>query len=212
MAVYQSLHNQPHIVAGSIAGGDAGRAIGVGLDGARAAPREASMGVQLNPIYLVVAVAAWLLVYHLTYRFALILRDPALICWGVGPFGMTTISLRKPRPLLLIAQFVYAALAMGCVVYFSLFVLQPAPITGIPHTGAAILTVVVAPVALVTLIALAAQARGRRHALWGEARVLSATQRAITLGVLLVFTPLGRTFLHDRFNATPSEFIQTIRS
>ena len=171
-----------------------------------------SMGVHLNPLYLIVTAAVWLLMYHLVYRFALILRDPALICWGVGPLGMIAISLRKPRPSLLIAQFVYAALAMGCVVYFSLFVVQPAPISGLPHTGGAILTLVVAPVALVTLIALLAQARGRRYALWGEARVLSATQRATALGVILFFTPLGRAFLHDRFNATPSEFLQTIRS
>ena len=170
------------------------------------------MGLHLNPIYLIIDAVAWLLIYHLTYRIALILRDPALICWGIGPFGLTTISLRKPRISLLIAQFVYAALAMGCLVYFSLFVLEPAPILGIPHTGGAILAVVVAPVAVVTAIALMAQARRRRYALWGEAHVLSAAQRATTLGVALVFTPLGRAFLHDRFNATPSEFLQTIRS
>ena len=169
------------------------------------------MGVQLNPIYMAISVALWLLMYHLVYRIALVLRDPALVCWGVGLFGMTTISLRKPRISLLIAQFAYAALAMGCVVYFTMFVVKPAPITGIPHTVAAILTVVVAPVAAMTLISLLAQARARRYALWGEARVLSATQRATALGVVLFFTPLGRAFLHDRFNATPSEFIQTIR-
>ncbi len=170
------------------------------------------MGVHVNPIYLIIDAVAWLLIYHLVYRIALILRDPALICWGVGPFGVTVIALRKPRLSQLVGQFLYAALAMGCLVYFSLFLLQPAPIEGIPHTGAAILAVVVAPVAVATVIALLAQARGRRYALWGEARVLSATQRAATLGVILVFTPLGRAFLHDRFNATPSEFLQTIRS
>ncbi len=170
------------------------------------------MGVHLNPVYLIVAAAAWLLIYHLAYRLAFILRDPSLICWGIGLFGMTTISLRKPRVSLLLAQFIYAALAMGCIVFFTLFLVEPAPITGIPHTGGAILTVVVAPVALVTLVALLAHARGRRYALWGEARVLSAAQRATTLGVVLYFTPLGRAFLHDRFNATPSEFLQTIRS
>jgi FtsH-binding integral membrane protein len=170
------------------------------------------MGVHLNLIYLVIDAVVWLLIYHLTYRIALILRDPSLICWGVGLFGVTAIALRRPRLSQRIGQFIYAALAMGCLVYFSLFVLQPAPIVGTPHTGGAILAVVVAPVAVVTAIALLAQARGRRYALWGEARVLSATQRAATLGVILVFTPLGRAFLHDRFNVTPSEFLQTIRS
>jgi hypothetical protein len=170
------------------------------------------MGVHLNPIFLIVAAAAWLLVYHLAYRLALILRDPSLICWGIGPLGMTAITLRKPRASLLVAQFIYAALAMASVVYFSLFVAQPPPIAGLPHTGGATLMVVLAPVALVTLVALFAQASSRRYALWGEAHVLSAAQRATALGVALYFTPLGRAFLHDRFNATPSEFIQTIRS
>lgn len=170
------------------------------------------MGVHLNPISLALAAVCWLLIYHLTYRLALILRDPSLVCWGFGLLGMTAISLRKPRASLLVGQFAYAALAMACVVYFSLFVTQPAPISGLPHSGGAMLTVVVAPVALVSLIALLARARARRYALWGEAGVLSLAQRAATLGVVLYFTPLGRAFLHDRFNATPSEFIQTIRS
>lgn len=170
------------------------------------------MGVHLNPLFLVVAVAAWLLIYHLAYRLALILSDSSLICWGVGPLGMTAISLRKPRVSVLFAQFAYAALAMGIAVYFSLYVAQPPPIAGLPHAGGSTLMVVIAPVALVTLFALLAQAGSRRFALWGEARVLSATQRATALGVVLYFTPLGRAFLHDRFNATPSEFIQTIRS
>ncbi len=170
------------------------------------------MGVHLNPISLALAAVCWLLVYHLAYRLTLILRDPSLICWGVGPLGMTAISLRKPRASLLLGQFAYAALAMACVVYFSLFTAQPAPISGLPHTGGAMLMVVAAPVAVVTLVAALAHARGRRYTLWGEAGVLSLAQRATTLGVALYFTPLGRAFLHDRFNATPSEFIQTIRS
>src|SRR6185312_10980934 len=97
VAAHGLLLFQSHIVAVGIAGGDAGRPPASVWVAPERPLREASMGVQLNPIYLVVAVAAWLLVYHLTYRFALILRDPALVCWGVGPFGMTTISLRKPR-------------------------------------------------------------------------------------------------------------------
>lgn len=170
------------------------------------------MGVHLNPVYLAIAVAVWLLVYHLVFRLALILRDSSLVCWGVGPLGVTAVSLNKPRLSLLLTQFTYAALAMGSIVYFSLFVLEPAPVDGLPHTGGAILAAVVAPVALVTLVMLLAQARSRRYPLWGEARVLSAAQRATALGFALIFTPLGRAFLHDRFNATPSEFIQTIRS
>lgn len=170
------------------------------------------MALQFNPLYLVIAAVASLLVYHLVYRLALILRDPSLICWGIGLLGVTTVALRKPRISQSVGQLLYSALAMGSVIYFALFVTHPGPISGLPHSGSAILLTVVVPVALVSLATLLAQATGRRYALWGEAHVLSDVQRATALGVILYFTPLGRAFLHDRFNATPSEFIQTIRS
>jgi hypothetical protein len=170
------------------------------------------MAVHLNPFYLVITAVAALLVYHLAYRFALILRDPSLVCWGVGPLGVTAVALRKPGVSLRAMQFFYAALAMGAAIYFSLFASPDMSVVDIPHTEQAILLAVAAPVALVTLVALLATVHSSRYALWGEAHVLSAVQRATALGVVLFFTPQGRAFLHDRFNATPSEFIQTIRS
>lgn len=170
------------------------------------------MTVHLNPFYLVITAVAALLIYHLAYRFALILRDPSLVCWGVGPLGVTAVALHRPGVSLRAMQFVYAALAMGAALYLSLFASPDASLADIPRTEQAMLLTVAAPVAFVTLIALLASIRSSRYALWGEAHVLSAVQRATTLGVALYFTPQGRAFLHDRFNATPSEFIQTIRS
>lgn len=169
------------------------------------------MAVHINSLYLVGVVVIWALLYHFVYRLALILREPSLICWGVGPLGVTAISLRKPSPAVMVSQFIYAGLAMACAVYFTLFVAQPTPVRGLPMTGTAILAAVGGPVALMTLVTGLAQTRQRLHPLWGEAHVLIAVQRARALGALLIFTTLGRTFLHDRFNATPTEFLQTLR-
>jgi hypothetical protein len=170
------------------------------------------MGIHINPVYAALAALACLLAYHIAYRLAVILREPSLVYWGVGPLGMTAVTLRRPRASLRLAQFVYGALAMAVALYLALFVARPAPVTGLASDSQTVLLAVAAPVALVTLIALVTQLWARRYPLWGEARVLSAAQRSLALGSALFFTPLGRAFLHDRFNATPSEFIQIIRS
>ncbi|HEX9037784.1 MAG TPA: hypothetical protein VF808_12435 [Ktedonobacterales bacterium] len=170
------------------------------------------MELHINGPYLVVIALACLLAYHVAYRMAVILRDPSLVYWSVGPLGVSAVTLRRPRTSLLFAQFVYGALAMASALYLLLFVAQPAPIGGLTPTGETMLLAVAAPVGVMTFVALFAQIRARRYPLWGEARVLSAAQRSLALGSALFFTPLGRAFLHDRFNATPSEFIQIIRS
>jgi hypothetical protein len=170
------------------------------------------MGIQFNPLYIALMALVCLLVYHIAYRLALILRDPSLVYWGIGLQGMTAVTLRRPRASLRLAQFLYGALAMSSAIYLALFVAHPAPVTGLTSNGQTMLIAVVTPVAAVTLVTLVAQIWARRYPLWGEARVLSAAQRSLALGSALFFTSLGREFLHDRFNTTPSEFIQLIRS
>jgi hypothetical protein len=170
------------------------------------------MGPHINLLALAITVFACLLAYHLAYRLAIILRDPTLVYWGVGPLGMTAVTLRRPPASVRLGQFFYGALAMAAALYLALFVARPAPIAGLMPNSETLLFAVLGPIAAVTLAALIAQLLARRYPLWGEARVLSSAQRSLALGSALFFTPLGRAFLHDRFNATPSEFIQIIRS
>lgn len=170
------------------------------------------MVLHVNALSLLLTALVCLLAYHIVYRFVVILRDPSLVYWSVGPLGVSAVTMRKPRASLRLAQFTYGALAMAAALYLGLFVARPAPVTGLADTGETLLLAVGAPVGAVTLVALVAQLWARRFTLWGEARVLSAAQRSLALGSSLFFTPLGRAFLHDRFNATPSEFIQIIRS
>jgi hypothetical protein len=74
-----------------------------------------------------------------------------------------------------------------------------------------VLAVVLVPVAAVTLGRLLGILRDVHLPLWGEARVLARVQRSAVTGALIFFTPAGRTFLHDRFNATPGEFVRMLR-
>ncbi len=181
----------------------------IGLDGVTMA---ISSGAHINLLSLALMIVVWLIVYHGVYWALAIARNPSLICWGVGPFGLIVIALRQPGRGLRLAQFVAAGLALASVADVSLFVARPEPITGLDQSPLSELGVVFAVVALATLLRLAANARLRRFPLWGEARVLAGVQRNIARGAVLIFTPLGRAFLRERFNATPNEFIQTMRS
>ncbi len=166
----------------------------------------------INLLYFAVVALSWALVYYVVYWAVAIARDASLICWGVGPLGLTVVTLRRPAPRQLALQFVSAGLALACVADVSLFLAHPGPITGLSETISAELGVIALVVAVATVLRLLANIRARRFPVWGEARVLVAVQRSVATGAVLFFTPTGRTFLRERFGATPGEFIQTMRS
>ncbi len=168
--------------------------------------------VHINLVYLLAVALVWALIYYVVYAAIAIARDSSLICWGIGPLGLTVIALRKPAARQIILQFTAAGLALACVADVSLFLAHPGPITGLSETVSAELTVIAAIVAVATVIRALANLRARRFPLWGEARVLASVQRSVATGAVLFFTPMGRAFLRDRFGATPGEFIQTMRS
>ena len=170
------------------------------------------LSVHINTVYLVGVALVWLLVYHVAYAVTAIARDPSLICWGVGPLGFTVIGMRRPRWRQVAARLFFAGVALGVVAFISLFVAQPAPISGLPPLLPDRLAVIAALVALATILRLVGNVRDWRFPLWGEARVLASVQHSLATGAVLFFTPQGRAFLRDRFGATPNEFLQTIRS
>ena len=170
------------------------------------------LSLHINTAYLIGAALIWLLVYHIVYAVIAIARDPSLICWGVGPFGFTVIGMRRPSLGQALSRLFISGAALGIVAFISLFVAQPAPISGLPRLLPDRLGLIGALVALATILRVVGSLRDWRFPLWGEARVLASVQRSIATGAILFFTPLGRTFLRDRFGATPNEFLQTIRS
>jgi len=166
---------------------------------------------QINPEYLGTVVLLWLAVYHLVYWLTALTRDPSLVAWSFGPLGITAVGLREPRVRQRLLQLTLAGLALAALVYTTLYLVHPGPITGLnPEPSDQALTVGI-PVAVVTLWRLIMILRERRFPLWGEARVMAAVQRSRATGALVFFTRGGRSFLRERFGATPHEFLRMVR-
>jgi hypothetical protein len=167
-------------------------------------------GFEINVPSVVVFALLWLLVYNAVYRLAA-LGNPSLVCWSVGPLGVTAVPLREPSLGHRLWQLALAALALAVLAYASLFLLRPPPILGLDQSLSGRALAVLIPVVVFTVWRLVGIVRERRFPLWGEARVMTSVQRGIATGAIIFFTPAGRTFLRERFGATPSEFLQMVR-
>jgi hypothetical protein len=169
------------------------------------------VGIQINILYLASVVAIWLLVYHITYWLTETLNDPSLVCWTIGPLGLSSVSLREPRLGRLFSQFFISGVVLGALAYACLFALRPPPIMGLDQDPISRAVAAAIPVIALTLIQLVGVVRARRYPLWGEARVMAQVQRSQAMGATIVFTALGRSFLRDRFGATPGQFTRMVR-
>jgi hypothetical protein len=167
--------------------------------------------IRIHTVYLLSVLVLWVLVYHAAYWLIAFARDSSLVCWSVGLFGFSMVSLRQPTIWRLLAQLVGGALAGACAVYASLFLLMPPPIPGLDRSASTRAVAVSVPVLLLSVLHLAGIIRERRHPLWGEARVLSIVQRGLATGARIYFTPTGRAFLRERFDVTPAEFMRMVR-
>jgi hypothetical protein len=172
---------------------------------------EVVMSIHINPIYLTAVILAWFAIYHLAYALIGIARDRSLVGWSIGPLGINAITMRQPPVSQVIIQLASAAVAVAGISYASLYLLIPPPIAGLQQTVSAQLVAVAIPVALLTFWRLLGILREWRFPLWGEARVLASIQRSRATGAVVVFTAMGRTFLRERFGATPGEFLRTAR-
>lgn len=169
------------------------------------------MDVQINPGVLVSAVVIWCVVYYLVYWLTALLRDSSLVAWSLGPLGITVVALREPPFGQRLLQLTLAGSALAVLVYASLYVVHPAPIVGLHRTPADEALTVLIPVVAFTLARLLLIARERRFPLWGEARVMAAVQRSRATGAIVFFTASGRSYLRERFGATPHEFLRMVR-
>lgn len=169
------------------------------------------MGIQVNPLYFASVLLAWVVVYHVVYSLTAIVRNTSLICWSVGLLGISVVQLQEPPLRQFFAQIATAALALATTVYISLFVLQPGPITGLGESFKARTVALFVPVVVIVGSHLIAILRERHFPLWGEARVLARVQRSLATGGVVIFTPAGRLFVRERFDATPGEFLRMVR-
>ena len=169
------------------------------------------MGIDIHPLYLLSVIALWIIAYHITFGLVAIARDPSLVFWSVGPFGVSVVSLRQPPAGRIFTQLVIASSVLALLCYTNLFIITPPPITGLSSSPFERLALVATPVLVITLVRLYGILRERRYHLWGEARVLDSARRSLALGARIHFTPVGRTFLRERFGAEPQEFLSMVR-
>ena len=169
------------------------------------------MDVHIYPFYLVVVFLLWIVVYHIAFWTVALIRDPSLVCWSLGPFGISVVSLRQPSLSRVGTQLAAAAVALGCTAYGSLYLLMPPPIAGLDRAASVRALAVALPIVALSAIHLVGVVRDRIHPLWGEARVMSGVQRSVATGARVYFTPTGRAFLRERFDATPAEFLRMVR-
>lgn len=169
------------------------------------------MDLHIHAFYLTLVILVWIAAYHIAYWLVALARDPSLVCWSVGPFGMSVVSLRKPPARRVVAQLAVAAIVLTFFAYVSLYRLVPPPIAGLGTTPSAQIATLAIPVAIITCARLLIVARDHRYPLWGEARVLTGVQRSLATGARIYFTPRGRDFLRERFGATPHEFLRMVR-
>ncbi len=168
------------------------------------------MGIHVDTLYLICVLALWVACFQAACWLVALAHREALVCWSVGPFGVSAVYLREPSSPLLLAQMVVPALLVGGASYVSLYVVHPAPISGLdPHLLARLATTIAVGMAVVAVQGLRLLG-DRRFPIWGEARVLACVQRTRALGGVVHFTPSGRAFLRERFGATPAEFLHTV--
>lgn len=169
------------------------------------------MDVHIHALYLASVILLWFGVYHIAWWLTAIAREPSLVCLSVGPFGISVISLREPPARRLLAQLCVATVALAASVYATLYLVVPPPIGGLERSLPAKVLAVMVPVAVISATRLVGILRDRLYPLWGEARVMTAVQRSLATGGRVYFTPTGRTFLRERFGATPHEFLRMVR-
>jgi hypothetical protein len=152
-------------------------------------------------------VVVWLAAYQiLALLFAQLARG-SLAAWSLSLFGITAIYLRKPNALVRFVQFAFP-LAGAAVATYWLTRIQPPPISGLPmfkysnSTVAAILTLILGAPRLIGAV------REMRYPLWGEARFIDRVARGQST---IAFTAVGRTYIRQRFDTAPEEFVRIVR-
>lgn len=148
-------------------------------------------------------VAGWLIAH---------LHKRSLVCWSVGPLGVSAVYLNPPSLLSRIAEAAVPAAAVACVGYMALYFTTPgAMLVGlnIPLRRVGVLVLAAVIAAVLQGIRLFGDLR---FPLWGEARMLALAERSRALGARVHFTSAGRQLLRERFGATPHEFLRAMHS
>lgn len=172
--------------------------------------KETFVGVHIHAIALTSSIVACLLVWQVSWSLVALARNPSVMAWSAGPFGLRGVPIRMLSAGRLILATIAASVAVGLVSFLCLYILRPAPIVGLNESvmGQAIGVGVV--VSVFVLARLLWGLRDRRYRVYGDARLITAVREAIMSGGFVIFTRAGRAYLRQRFSASPAEFIRLV--
>ena len=167
-------------------------------------------GLEVHALQLLWSLVFWITLHEAVYLLLGISQRRLLVCWSIGPLGVTTTYAHEPGRGFLIAQLLAPAVLAALFLRFSLFESTPPPVLYLPQGVLAQVITVLASVILTSSIRAMMLVRDWRYPLWGEARLLRSVSWCRATGAVIYFTAFGRAFLRERFQATPREFLQTV--
>lgn len=166
--------------------------------------------IQVHPLPLLVLMVLGLLTMQ---ALALVLAPApgrSLLAWSVGILGISAVYLRQPNAVLRFVRLFLPLAGMASVIY-GLLTVQPLPVTGLAEAATTRRLLAATLALLLSLPRVLGALHEMRFPLWGEARVIDRVARGQTLGAIIYFTAAGRSYLRDRFGASPDEFLRIVR-
>lgn len=166
--------------------------------------------LQAHAIQLCWSLVLWIGLHETTYLLLGMLGRRTLLCWSIGPLGITTTYLREPSRFFLLLQLLAPGALAALFLRFTLFQAMPPAILHLPESALAQLGVIALSLLLTSGIRAARLVYDWRFPIWGEARLLRSVAWSRAVGAAIIFTAVGRAFLRERFQVTPREFLQTV--
>jgi hypothetical protein len=161
-----------------------------------------------NPLGLIAFVVLWIVLCECVRVCVTLGRREPLIGWGVGPLGITLMTLRKPSLFFIWLDVLCPAAVSSIVLWFGLFATM-SPFS-LPVRWPLKICVLLLGVCLTSWSNLYLALRDMRYPLWGEARVLRTMQLLRTSCTRIHFTAFGQSYLRKQFDVNPTELLQVL--
>lgn len=150
----------------------------------------------------------WYLLFECAHLLVMPLRHGPLIGWGVGPFGVTVLSLQEPPTFYIWLNVLVPAFVSGLVLYLGLF--TPIALLRLRVSLLVEIVIIGCGVLFSSTLDFLNALRDVRFPLWGEARLLWTLQTLQSSWAAIHFTPFGRMYLRDHFDVSPTEILHVM--
>ncbi len=158
---------------------------------------------------LVGFVVLWIILFGCARMLGAVLRNDPLVCWAIGPLGVSTLFLSEPSPVFILFNALFPAVVSGSVLYFGLFTSLLGPIA-LSHNLFFEALVIAAGVLLTSTVDFLDALRDLRYPLWGEARILRSLQILHASKAAIHLSAFGLSYLREHFGSNPTELLQAL--